>query len=116
MRLLSNTIQGEGALMATDPTPLGKYEIDGAVPVISAGSKCYALHGTLNKAGEARFALTEVVPSRMDGRTVAAWTGVFQGTRITFDTPVQAETFFRMALTALDSLKVKPRIETPLEV
>lgn len=97
-----------------DETPLGKYEIAGDVPCISAGGKLLALHPTKTKAGEARFAMSEVVPSRMDGRNVAAWTGVFQGVRLTFDTAVQAEAFFRSGLTALDGLKVKPRPEAPL--
>lgn len=97
-----------------DEKALGKYEIAGDVPVLEVAGKLLALHPTTNKAGEPRFAMTEVVPSRMKGREVAAWTGVFDGVRLTFYTPVEAETFFRHGINALDALKVKPRMEAPL--
>lgn len=96
---------------------MAREGIPGTVPVVECGRKLLALHSLKTSKGEQRFAISEVVPSKMAGRQVEEWTTVYQGVSIWFETPVETEDFFRKGLVALDSLKSKPvqeRLEKPL--
>lgn len=93
--------------MAFEPIP-------GDVPVLETGSKLVALHPFKTQKGEARFGISEVIPAKMNGREVSAWSQPYGGIRMTFETPVECEAFLKRALVALESLKVKPRPEAPL--
>lgn len=99
----------------TQPKKNKRENIPGTAPVVECGRKLVALHWLTTSKGETRFAMSEVIPAKMNGREVEEWQSVYQGLSLWFDTPVECAEFLQACSTGLGAYKVRPRIEVPLD-